>query len=173
MHCCYDFVTCTSYPMLHDCTSYLSLNMNSRTSAPDDVVCTMPFTCQSVTMPGPVLLRRRCPAVPRFDGPALLRDVRLNDHAEHMSIYFRPWTLCLADANDDVSHVANLCGSGSWRAAWKKWVHGCLVTGLHGTSPTFKQCILYASRMMELLTTMGDVTRNNSTGFQAVLTCTC
>ena len=30
----------------------------------------------------------------------------------------------LADANDDVSHVANLCGSGSWRAAWRKWVHG-------------------------------------------------
>ena len=75
-------------------------------------------------MLGPVLLRRRCPAVPRFDGPALLRDGSLNDHAEHMSIYFRPWTLCLADANDDVSHVANLCGSGSWRAAWRKWVHG-------------------------------------------------
>ena len=112
-------------------------------------------------MLGPVLLRRRCPAVPRFDGPALLRDGSLNDHAEHMSMYFRPWTLCLADANDDVSHVANLCGSGSWRAAWRKWVHGGVLS------------VLYASRMMELLTTMGDVTRNNSTGFQAVLTCTC
>jgi len=46
----------------------------------------MPLTRQSVTMLGPVLLRRRCPAVPRFDGPALLRDGSLNDHAEHVNI---------------------------------------------------------------------------------------
>jgi len=61
-------------------------------------------------MLGPVLLRRRCPAVPRFDGPALLRDGSLNDHAEHVNILptmdvvcwqtpmmmYRMWQICVA-----------------------------------------------------------------------------
>jgi len=71
-----------------------------------------------------VMVKRRCPVVPRFEGPALSYDGSLNDHAEHMSAYFRPWTLTREDANEDVPHVTDLRGPGRWRVSWKKWVEG-------------------------------------------------
>jgi hypothetical protein len=73
-----------------------------------------------------VMVKRRVPAVPKFEGGVLKRGGNKDDNARSMSIYFRPWVLDTnCEPNEHVPHVSNLCEAGlSWRQSWKAWCNG-------------------------------------------------
>ena len=60
-----------------------------------------------------VMVRRRVPAVPKFEGRALPLDASMNDNAMHMSIYFRPWVLDARAASTHAPMVTALCIAGA------------------------------------------------------------
>ena len=84
-----------------------------------------------------VMVRRLRPAVPRFDGRALLLDGNIEAHARHMSVHFRPWVTDASSTSEAVPHVTNLCNEhGMWNTAWRRWNENIGVT-----STRTKQCI--------------------------------
>lgn len=72
-----------------------------------------------------VMVRRLKPAVPRFQGPPLLNGGTPEDHARHMSVYFRPWVLDEAHSTKHVPHAGALRSEGqSWLKTWQQWCDG-------------------------------------------------
>ena len=55
-----------------------------------------------------VMVRRRVPAIPKFEGRALPMDACMNDNAMHMSIYFRPWVLDMRAVSSQAPMVTDL-----------------------------------------------------------------
>ena len=55
------------------------------------------------------MVRRLWPAVPRFDGRALLVDGNIEAHARHMimSVCFHPWVTHASSTSEAVPHVTN------------------------------------------------------------------
>lgn len=70
-----------------------------------------------------VMVQRAQPAIPRFDGPALAVGGSSDDHARHMSIYFRPWTLMATNASEYTPLITDI-GDGSWSSAWRSYLDG-------------------------------------------------
>ena len=72
-----------------------------------------------------VMVRRIRSAVPKFDGAPLLKNGSKNDHARHMSVFFRPWTLDEDHVDEHVPHAINLCSDDvAWQDAWVQWCNG-------------------------------------------------
>ena len=72
-----------------------------------------------------VMVRRVRPAVPRFQGKVLSWNGTHDDHACHMSIYFRPWVLDAEYSSTHVPYVTGLRNQGlTWKQSWVQWCDG-------------------------------------------------
>ena len=71
------------------------------------------------------MVRRIRSVVPKFDGAPLLKNGSKNDHARHMSVFFRPWTLDEDHVDEHVPHAINLFSDDvAWQDAWVQWCNG-------------------------------------------------
>ena len=65
------------------------------------------------------------PAVPKFEGHALLKGGCTEDHLHFMSIYFRPWVLdkSYCDQSGLVQHITDLKKiHQTWTQSWDEWI---------------------------------------------------
>lgn len=66
-----------------------------------------------------IMVRRKSPAIPRFDGRVLAPSGSANQHAKHLSVYFRPWSMISGISNSPLLSEISF-DEQSWLKSWNK-----------------------------------------------------
>ena len=89
-----------------------------------------------------VMVRHLRPAVPKFEGYALLKGGCTDDHLHHMCIYIRPWVLLQEQSDQHVVLLSNMRSKdSSWTRCWLDWIDGNVLSVRSKTFIHNFQCV--------------------------------